>query len=42
MSDRIVVMRRGSVAAIVDRAAATQEKILGLALGQAAEKAVQE
>src|SRR5207245_3026740 len=28
MSDRVVVMRRGTVAAILDRAAATQERIL--------------
>lgn len=42
MSDRIVVMRRGTVAGILERAAATQERILSLALGQAAEKAVQE
>jgi rhamnose transport system ATP-binding protein len=41
MSDRIVVMRRGTVAGILDRAAATQEKVLGLALGQPAERAVQ-
>jgi rhamnose transport system ATP-binding protein len=41
MSDRIVVMRRGTVAGVLERAAATQEKILCLALGQAAEGAVQ-
>jgi rhamnose transport system ATP-binding protein len=41
MSDRIVVMRRGAIAGILDRSVATQERILSLALGQAAEKAVQ-
>jgi rhamnose transport system ATP-binding protein len=40
MSDRILVMRRGTVAGILDRAAATQEKVLSLALGHQAEKAV--
>ena len=33
MSDRIAVMCRGTIAAILDRAEATQEKILALALG---------
>jgi rhamnose transport system ATP-binding protein len=41
MSDRIVVMRQGTVAGILSRAAATQEKILRLALGQATESAAQ-
>jgi ABC-type sugar transport system ATPase subunit len=36
MSDRIAVMRDGSVAAIVDRRDATAESILALALGHAA------
>jgi ABC-type sugar transport system ATPase subunit len=40
MSDRIVVMRGRTVAGILPRAAATQEKILGLALGQPTENAV--
>jgi len=40
MSDGVVVMRRGTVAGILDRVAATQERILGLALGHAAESAV--
>jgi rhamnose transport system ATP-binding protein len=35
MSDRIVVMHAGSVAGELDRAAATQEAILALALGHA-------
>jgi rhamnose transport system ATP-binding protein len=35
MSDRIVVMHGGTVAGIVDRADATQENILALALGHA-------
>ena len=35
MSDRIAVMRGGTVAGIVPRAEATQEKILALALGHA-------
>jgi rhamnose transport system ATP-binding protein len=39
MSDRIVVMRKGTVAAILTRAAATQETILSLALGQVSEGA---
>lgn len=33
MSDRIAVMRAGTIVRILDRAVATQEKILGLALG---------
>jgi rhamnose transport system ATP-binding protein len=33
MSDRIAVMHTGTVAAILDRAEATQEKVLALALG---------
>jgi rhamnose transport system ATP-binding protein len=33
MSDRVAVMRAGTVLAVLDRAAATQEKILELALG---------
>jgi rhamnose transport system ATP-binding protein len=33
MSDRIVVMHEGSVAGVVDRANATQQNILSLALG---------
>jgi rhamnose transport system ATP-binding protein len=40
MSDRIVVMRGGSIAGVLPRAAATQEKIVNLALGQATESAV--
>jgi rhamnose transport system ATP-binding protein len=36
MSDRVVVMRAGTVAGTLDRAAATQEKIMTLALGHAA------
>jgi ABC-type sugar transport system ATPase subunit len=35
MSDRIVVMRGRTVAGILDRAEATQENILALALGHA-------
>jgi ribose transport system ATP-binding protein len=34
MSDRIVVMHEGSVAAILDRAEATQERIMAYASGQ--------
>jgi rhamnose transport system ATP-binding protein len=34
MSDRIVVMHGGAVAGILDRAEATQEKVLALAIGQ--------
>src|SRR5262249_46595614 len=34
MSDRIAVMRAGTIAAILNRTEATQQKILGLALGQ--------
>jgi rhamnose transport system ATP-binding protein len=41
MSDRIVVLRKGTVAAILTRAAATQETLLRLALGQATESAAQ-
>jgi rhamnose transport system ATP-binding protein len=33
MSDRIAVMRGGTIAGILDRAQATQENVLGLALG---------
>jgi ABC-type sugar transport system ATPase subunit len=36
MSDRIAVMREGTIAGTVSRAEATQEKILALALGSAA------
>jgi len=36
MSDRIAVMRSGTVAGILDRKLATQQKILALALGQSA------
>ena len=36
MSDRIVVMHGGTVSGILDRAEATQEKVLALALGHAA------
>ena len=36
MSDRIVVMHDGTVAGILDRAEATQEKVLALALGHTA------
>jgi ABC-type sugar transport system ATPase subunit len=32
MSDRIAVMRGGTISRIVDRAEATQESLLGLAL----------
>jgi len=35
MSDRIIVMRAGAIAGMLDRAEATQEKILSLALGHA-------
>jgi rhamnose transport system ATP-binding protein len=35
MSDRIVVMHDGKVSGILDRAGATQERVLALALGQA-------
>jgi rhamnose transport system ATP-binding protein len=40
MSDRIAIMRRGTLVGILDRAKATQERILDLAVGQAAESAV--
>jgi ABC-type sugar transport system ATPase subunit len=36
MSDRIAVMHGGTVTGILDRAEATQEKILAMALGHAA------
>lgn len=39
MSDRIAVMHAGRIVAIVDRAGATQESILALALGQPADAA---
>jgi ABC-type sugar transport system ATPase subunit len=35
MSDRIAVMHAGTVVDILDRVAATQEKVLALALGHA-------
>lgn len=41
MSDRIVIMHNGTITGILDRAAATQERILRLALGQADENTVQ-
>ncbi len=37
MSDRIVVMSEGRVAGILDRAEATQEKIMALASGEVGE-----
>jgi rhamnose transport system ATP-binding protein len=37
MSDRIAVMRAGTVVGVLDRAEATQEKVLALALGHADE-----
>jgi rhamnose transport system ATP-binding protein len=40
MSDRIVIMRGGTVVSILGRTEATQEKILDFAVGQAAESAV--
>jgi rhamnose transport system ATP-binding protein len=40
MSDRIAVMHAGSVRGILDRAEATQEKIVSLALGHPLESAV--
>jgi rhamnose transport system ATP-binding protein len=40
MSDRIAVMHAGAVAGTLDRARATQEKILALALGHPAEEVV--
>jgi len=39
MSDRIAVMRGGSIAGLLDRAEATQDRILALALGHAREAA---
>ena len=36
MSDRILVMREGRQMAIVDRAEATQERVLAAAMGQEA------
>ena len=35
MSDRVVVMHEGSVSGVVDRADATQERIMQLATGPA-------
>ena len=40
MSDRIAVMHGGTIAGILDRAAATQESILERALGHVAEAGV--
>lgn len=40
MSDRIAVMHAGTIAGILDRSEATQERILEMALGHAAEGAV--
>jgi ABC-type sugar transport system ATPase subunit len=33
MSDRIAVMRHGTIAGVLDRGAATQDRVLALALG---------
>ena len=33
LSDRVAVMRRGRIAGVLEREAATQETVLGLALG---------
>jgi ABC-type sugar transport system ATPase subunit len=38
MSDRVVVMRGGTVAGSLDRAAATQEQVMALALGHEARR----
>jgi ABC-type sugar transport system ATPase subunit len=35
MSDRVAVMSRGTIAAVLDRSEATQDRILSLSLGQA-------
>jgi rhamnose transport system ATP-binding protein len=40
MSDRITVMHAGTVVGVLDRADATQEKVLGLALGHTEERTV--
>lgn len=40
MSDRIAVMHAGTIIGVLDRNAATQEKVLALALGHAVESAV--
>jgi rhamnose transport system ATP-binding protein len=40
MSDRVAVMRGGTVVGVLDRAAATQEAVLDLALGHAAKSEV--
>jgi rhamnose transport system ATP-binding protein len=34
MSDRVAVLRGGALAGVLDRAEATQERILAMALGQ--------
>ena len=36
MSDRIAVMHSGTITGVLERAEATQEKILAMALGSAA------
>ena len=40
MSDRVVVMHAGTIAGVLDRTDATQEKVLELALGHAAETTI--
>jgi rhamnose transport system ATP-binding protein len=40
MSDRVIVMRAGTIAGVFDRADATQQRILALALGHTADHAV--
>jgi rhamnose transport system ATP-binding protein len=42
MSDRIAVMRGGTIAGILDRAEATQQNVLALALGQGTTKGTKE
>jgi ABC-type sugar transport system ATPase subunit len=37
MSDRIAVMRQGTLAGVLDRGAATQDRVLALALGHGGE-----
>jgi rhamnose transport system ATP-binding protein len=37
MSDRIAVMRQGTIAGVLDRGAATQDRVLALALGHGGE-----
>jgi ABC-type sugar transport system ATPase subunit len=40
MSDRVVVMREGTIAGILDRSEATQQQVMSLALGHSTTESI--